>query len=60
MLVRRAALAGRLLRGGDGRRKLLQGKIEVARFHVTQLLPGADADIGRVASDDRSALADVL
>lgn len=60
VLVRRAALAGRLLRGGDGRVKFLQGKVEVARFHVTQLLPGADADIARVASDDRSALADVL
>jgi alkylation response protein AidB-like acyl-CoA dehydrogenase len=60
VLVRRAALAGRLLRGGDGRARFLQGKIEVARFHVAQLLPGADADIARVASDDRSALADVL
>jgi alkylation response protein AidB-like acyl-CoA dehydrogenase len=60
VLVRRAALAGRLLRGGDARGRFLQGKVEVARFHVTQLLPGADADIARVASDDRSALADVL
>ena len=61
VLVRRAAFAGRKLRAGAaGREKLLQGKIEVARFHVSQLLPGADADIARVASEDRSALADVL
>ncbi|HVE83389.1 MAG TPA: acyl-CoA dehydrogenase [Myxococcales bacterium] len=62
-LVRRAAFAARKLREGaeaKERARMLQGKIEVARFHVAQLLPQADAELARVTSEDRSALADVL
>jgi alkylation response protein AidB-like acyl-CoA dehydrogenase len=69
LLVRRAAVAVRQLSAvpdsGEGtadpaRRRFLRTKIEVARFYVNHLLPEAELNAARVASEDRSALADVF
>jgi alkylation response protein AidB-like acyl-CoA dehydrogenase len=69
LLVRRAAVAARQLSAGPGspegaedlaRRRFLRAKIEVARFYVNHLLPEAELNAARVASADRSALADVF
>ncbi|HEX5036977.1 MAG TPA: acyl-CoA dehydrogenase [bacterium] len=62
LLIRKAALAAQQLAGKPNaeRTKFLQGKIEVARFYVEQILPEMDANLARVVTTDKSALADVL
>lgn len=62
LLVRRAAVALEQLQKNpsEERKKFLQGKVEVARFYVEQLLPEADLNLQRIKSGDASAMADVL
>ncbi len=62
ILVRRAAVALKQLPSAPTaeRKKFLQGKVEVARFYVEQLLPEADLNIARINSDDVSALMDIF
>ncbi|QQR80266.1 MAG: acyl-CoA dehydrogenase [Deltaproteobacteria bacterium] len=62
LLVRRAAVALKQLPTATSaeRKKFLQGKVEVAKFYVEQLLPEADLNIARINSDDHSAMTDVL
>lgn len=62
LLVRRAAVAVDQLakKPTPERTKFLQGKIEVAKFYVEQILPETDANIARIQTADKSALTDVL
>jgi len=62
LLVRRAAVAVEQLaqKPSAERTRFLQGKIEVARFYVEQLLPEADLNIARIQTADKSALSDIL
>ncbi len=62
LLVRRAAVALKQLgqSATPERKRFLQGKVEVAKFYVEQLLPETDLNIARILSQDVSALADVL
>jgi alkylation response protein AidB-like acyl-CoA dehydrogenase len=62
LLVRRAAVAGKQLAalGPSHPPRFLLAKQEVARFYVEQILPDAEANLARVITQDRSALADVL
>lgn len=62
LLVRRAAVAAKQLeqKPNPDRTKFLQGKIEVAKFYVENILPEMDLNIARIVTTDRSAMADVL
>lgn len=62
LLVRRAAVALEQLQGSpsEERKKFLEGKVEVAKFYVEQLLPEAGLNITRIFSKDDSAMKDVL
>lgn len=62
LLVRRAAVALQQLatKVSPERERFLQGKVEVARFYVEQLLPEADLNMTRIQSTDTSALSDIF